>query len=171
MQFSRYIMQRTSLQMRLKDSNFNIFHPFQRNIWCNISLWKHHHLVSLDEVYFFTKIQASLCLLSSSEKCMGLSGLEPPTSRLSGVRSNRLSYNPIIIRRPPILQCRYQHSTIGRLSLNLRVRYVYGCFPQTHRHRNLFCSSLIILILFKFYFFLFNSVSFSKSFFQTSPKD
>ena len=31
MQFSRYIMQRASLQMRLKDSNFNIFHPFQRN--------------------------------------------------------------------------------------------------------------------------------------------
>ena len=25
---------------------------------------------------------------------MGLSGLEPPTSRLSGVRSNRLSYKP-----------------------------------------------------------------------------
>ena len=31
MQFSRYIMQRTPLQMRLKDSNFNIFHPFLRN--------------------------------------------------------------------------------------------------------------------------------------------
>ena len=27
---------------------------------------------------------------------MGLSGLEPPTSRLSGVRSNRLSYKPIL---------------------------------------------------------------------------
>ena len=27
-------------------------------------------------------------------KLMGLSGLEPPTSRLSGVRSNRLSYKP-----------------------------------------------------------------------------
>ena len=27
---------------------------------------------------------------------MGLSGLEPPTSRLSGVRSNRLSYKPIV---------------------------------------------------------------------------
>ena len=26
---------------------------------------------------------------------MGLSGLEPPTSRLSGVRSNHLSYEPI----------------------------------------------------------------------------
>ena len=26
---------------------------------------------------------------------LGLSGLEPPTSRLSGVRSNRLSYKPI----------------------------------------------------------------------------
>ena len=27
---------------------------------------------------------------------VGLGGLEPPTSRLSGVRSNRLSYKPII---------------------------------------------------------------------------
>ena len=28
---------------------------------------------------------------------MGLSGLEPPTSRLSGVRSNRLSYKPFLV--------------------------------------------------------------------------
>ena len=27
---------------------------------------------------------------------VGLSGLEPPTSRLSGVRSNRLSYKPML---------------------------------------------------------------------------
>ena len=30
-------------------------------------------------------------------KLVGLSGLEPPTSRLSGVRSNRLSYRPICL--------------------------------------------------------------------------
>ena len=34
--------------------------------------------------------------LSFSHKPMGLSGLEPPTSRLSGVRSNQLSYKPIL---------------------------------------------------------------------------
>ena len=28
---------------------------------------------------------------------VGLSGLEPPTSRLSGVRSNLLSYKPILL--------------------------------------------------------------------------
>ena len=28
---------------------------------------------------------------------IGLSGLEPPTSRLSGVRSNRLSYRPMVM--------------------------------------------------------------------------
>ena len=37
-----------------------------------------------------------LSQLSYAPILMGLSGLEPPTSRLSGVRSNRLSYKPIL---------------------------------------------------------------------------
>ena len=41
-------------------------------------------------------LQAFTCLV-------GLSGLEPPTSRLSGVRSNRLSYKPIFLL-PPAFQ-------------------------------------------------------------------
>ena len=36
-------------------------------------------------------------LLSLILKDLGLSGLEPPTSRLSGVRSNRLSYKPFFM--------------------------------------------------------------------------
>ena len=82
-------------------------------------------------------------------RSMGLSGLEPPTSRLSGVRSNRLSYKPSLfsfrIRQPPTLPHRLQCSTIGRLGLNHRVRDGYGCFPQAHRHRNIrvfkFCGT------------------------------
>ena len=38
----------------------------------------------------------TLNLTAKSYKPMGLSGLEPPTSRLSGVRSNQLSYKPIL---------------------------------------------------------------------------
>ncbi len=37
-------------------------------------------------------------LLRNNKKIMGLNGLEPSTSRLSGVRSNQLSYRPIMER-------------------------------------------------------------------------
>ena len=89
---------------------------------------------SLSFQYLFIFSSAGpLCL-----PAMGLSGLEPPTSRLSGVRSNRLSYKPFLIWHPPALPCRLQHSTIGRLRLNRRVRDGYGCFPQPHRHQMFF---------------------------------
>ena len=42
---------------------------------------------------------------------------------------SQLSYTPIEIWPPPALPCRLQHSTIGRLGLNHRVRDGYGCFP------------------------------------------
>ena len=41
-------------------------------------------------------ISISQSLLALPFWVMGLSGLEPPTSRLSGVRSNQLSYKPIL---------------------------------------------------------------------------
>ena len=89
---------------------------------------------------------------------MGLNGLEPPTSRLSGVRSNQLSYKPTMemkrfelstpclqgrcspnwatspwIQHPPALPHRLQCSTIGRSGLNRRVRDGNGCVPRAHR--------------------------------------
>ena len=42
---------------------------------------------------------------------------------------SQLSYTPMMIWHPPALPCRLQHSTIGRLGLNHRVRDGYGCFP------------------------------------------
>ena len=57
-------------------------------------------LVNFDEVrIFFDVVAYSLYARprknSKFAKLVGLSGLEPPTSRLSGVRSNRLSYRPM----------------------------------------------------------------------------
>ena len=42
---------------------------------------------------------------------------------------SQLSYTPILIRQPPALPYRLQHSTIGRLGLNQRVRDENGCVP------------------------------------------
>ena len=36
---------------------------------------------------------------------VGLSGLEPPTSPLSGVRSNHLSYRPKLLRGIRVMAC------------------------------------------------------------------
>ena len=53
------------------------------------SVFKVLHILS----YFSQSIQII--------RLVGLSGLEPPTSRLSGVRSNRLSYKPRLILQKP----------------------------------------------------------------------
>ena len=39
----------------------------------------------------------TMCISSNMSQLVGLGGLEPPTSRLSGVRSNQLSYRPISV--------------------------------------------------------------------------
>ena len=39
--------------------------------------------------------------IQDSRNLVGSSGLEPPTSRLSGVRSNHLSYEPIFFENEP----------------------------------------------------------------------
>ena len=83
--------------------------------------------------------------LFASFETMGSSGLEPPTSRLSGVRSNQLSYEPIGLRRPSTLPGSCPPSTIDRLGLNRRVRNGNGCVPQAHHHRRCFVCFLFCL--------------------------
>jgi hypothetical protein len=60
----------------------------------------------------------SISAKRSSEELVGLSGLEPLTSRLSGVCSNHLSYRPSEDRRSPsVLTDRFAQG--GRSDLNL----------------------------------------------------
>ena len=49
------------------------------------------------DIRFVKKICFLLCFIHFSRFMVGLGGLEPPASRLSGVRSNHLSYKPMII--------------------------------------------------------------------------
>ena len=61
-------------------------------------------LSHLLQTHSLTCMQFSRCifrlissgLMAKIDKPLGLSGLEPPTSRLSGVRSNQLSYKPTV---------------------------------------------------------------------------
>ena len=65
-------------------------------IWISLMSW----LISISENEFYLNScmkfsRYMLRTISFLSFSMGLSGLEPPTSRLSGVRSNHLSYKPI----------------------------------------------------------------------------
>ena len=95
---------------------------------------------------FIRNLYNLVCILYT----MGLNGLEPSTSRLSGVRSNQLSYNPLsvfffLIWQPPTFPHRFQCSIIGRISLNHRVRDGNGCFPYAHRHQKFSVFSFSVL--------------------------
>jgi hypothetical protein len=43
-------------------------------------------------------VEGAIDVIYNTLKLVGSSGLEPPTSRLSGVRSNRLSYEPLRLK-------------------------------------------------------------------------
>jgi hypothetical protein len=50
---------------------------------------------------FNARIDSNLKVCATSSKVLvGLGGLEPPTSPLSGVRSNHLSYRPVVASKP-----------------------------------------------------------------------
>ena len=69
---------------------------------------------------------------------MGLSGLEPPTSRLSGVRSNQLSYKPTVeMKRFELLDPLLARQVLSQLSY-IPVDLASTCSPtpspvQYHR--------------------------------------
>ena len=60
------------------------------------------------------------------------------------IKSFKRNLFSFLIRQPPALPCRLQHSTIGLLGLNHRVRDGYGCFPQAYRHRKS-CYQLFLI--------------------------
>ena len=60
----------------------------------NASWWNIHPFVFTQSLFSFQG--TTLWRVLPFRKVVGSSGLEPPTSRLSGARSNRLSYEPLL---------------------------------------------------------------------------
>ena len=61
----------------------------------NASWWNIHPFVFTQSLFSFQG--TTLWRVLPFRKVVGSSGLEPPTSRLSGARSNHLSYEPIFV--------------------------------------------------------------------------
>ena len=82
------------------------FPTLQKNLYffhfiCMISIWFCHHFYMLTICSFYSSFALFSFQWSQSviyAFLVGSSGLEPPTSRLSGARSNHLSYEPIQYR-------------------------------------------------------------------------
>ena len=53
--------------------------------------------------FFFIRFSMNIDSTMRQHRLVGSSGLEPPTSRLSGARSNHLSYEPIQFVQPVFL--------------------------------------------------------------------
>ena len=64
----------------------------------NASWWNIHPFVFTQSLFSFQG--TTLWRVLPFRKVVGSSGLEPPTSRLSGARSNHLSYEPILVMWP-----------------------------------------------------------------------
>ena len=82
-----------------------VFRPYLptinvKTLFCKISFlifWNNILTFSSIVAFAFVIVQFSRCRIREIIPLMvGLRGLEPPTSRLSGVRSNHLSYKPIL---------------------------------------------------------------------------
>ena len=81
-----------------------------------------------------------------SQKLVGSSGLEPPTSRLSGVRSNHLSYEPMLVYVGLLVLCPTcggdeQNRTVDPL-LAKQVLSQLSYTPTFVWVKLIFCSSL-----------------------------
>ena len=61
----------------------------------NASWWNIHPFVFTQSLFSFQG--TTLWRVLTFRKVVGSSGLEPPTSRLSGARSNHLSYEPKLV--------------------------------------------------------------------------
>ena len=85
-----------------------VFRPYLptinvKTLFCKISFlifWNNILTFSSIVAFAFVIVQFSRCRIREIIPLMvGLRGLEPPTSRLSGVRSNHLSYKPMFLIR------------------------------------------------------------------------
>ena len=75
--------------------NFQVtIDDWKSSIFAYLSVWQ------LVRVLIYSKLEINFFTLG--KKLVGTSGLEPPTSRLSGVRSNHLSYAPVISLSKPL---------------------------------------------------------------------
>ena len=110
----------------------------------NASWWNIHPFVFTQSLFSFQG--TTLWRVLPFRKVVGSSGLEPPTSRLSGARSNHLSYEPIVkaaVFRPARPPCGGDEEV--RTPDPLRARQVLSQLSYTPVSGFRICRSYLIL--------------------------
>ena len=94
-----------------------------------------HSSSMFQSLAWFSHLSPRRSLFSGSEPrlfyMVGLSGLEPPTSRLSGVRSNRLSYKPILVLARYFLSRIFKNSCCLMIQVLFLLVEISGIEPLT----------------------------------------
>ena len=127
MQFSRYMVMYHSFELCILFNWLNFYQSLEN--W-NLILNFNSLITGKTSYHNSTSLLIRLAPISccSSFACIYMN--------LPNICSGSASCSSIFIAwRPPTLPHRLQWSTIGRLSLNHRVRDGNGCYPQAHRHQ------------------------------------
>ena len=98
----------------------NRYQKINHNLSSDIHSWNAYHKAIYSSIFSCSFSFVSFSFSAKEKEMVGTNGLEPSTSRLSGVRSNHLSYAPVLSSFK-IEQYRFKNLWVSSLTSDVRI--------------------------------------------------